>query len=340
MPISPGSRSGELLQGDAVDFPTIMPRQYPIEKTRDIGFIAHIDAGKTTVTERVLFYTGISYKIGEVHNGKAIMDWMEQEKERGVTITAAATTCFWVPGGQDRKKEREYRINILDTPGHIDFTAEVQRSLRVLDGAVVIFDGVAGVEPQSETVWHQADKFKVPRLCFINKMDRLGADFEKSFRSILERLSPNAVRMQIPIGLENKHKGVVDLLIKKAYYFEGKNGEQVIEKEIPDNMKAEAERLRHELVEKISEQDDVLMEKYLEGKEISVDELKKVLRQATINYKLVPIFCGAALKNIAIQLLIDAIIYYLPSPKDLPPVDGIEPKTEKKITREASDDAP
>ncbi len=318
-----------------------MVREYPIEKNRDIGFIAHIDAGKTTVSERVLFYTGISHKIGEVHEGAAIMDWMEQEKERGITITAAATTCFWTPReylGADEKKE--YRINIIDTPGHIDFTAEVQRSLRVLDGAVVIFDGVAGVEPQSETVWHQADKFKVPRLCFINKMDRLGADFEKSFRSILERLSPNAVRMQIPIGLENKHKGVVDLLIKKAYYFEGKNGEQVIEKEIPDNMKAEAERLRHELVEKISEQDDVLMEKYLEGKEISVDELKKVLRQATINYKLVPIFCGAALKNIAIQLLIDAIIYYLPSPKDLPPVDGIEPKTEKKITREASDDAP
>ena len=325
--ISPGSKS--------------MVREYPIEKNRDIGFIAHIDAGKTTVSERVLFYTGISHKIGEVHEGAAIMDWMEQEKERGITITAAATTCFWTPReylGADEKKE--YRINIIDTPGHIDFTAEVQRSLRVLDGAVVIFDGVAGVEPQSETVWHQADKFKVPRLCFINKMDRLGADFEKSFRSILERLSPNAVRMQIPIGLENKHKGVVDLLIKKAYYFEGKNGEQVIEKEIPDNMKAEAERLRHELVEKISEQDDVLMEKYLEGKEISVDELKKVLRQATINYKLVPIFCGAALKNIAIQLLIDAIIYYLPSPKDLPPVDGIEPKTEKKITREASDDAP
>jgi len=318
-----------------------MPREYSIEKNRDIGFIAHIDAGKTTVTERVLFYTGISHKIGEVHEGEAIMDWMAQEKERGITITAAATTCFWTPGEYlDKGKKKEYRINIIDTPGHIDFTAEVQRSLRVLDGAVVIFDGVAGVEPQSETVWHQADKFKVPRICFVNKMDRLGASFEKSFQSILERLSPNAVRMQIPIGLENAHQGVVDLLIQKAYYFEGKNGEQVIEKEIPDDLKKEAEKLRHELVEKIAEQDDSLMEKYLEGKEIKIDELRKVLRQATINYKLVPVFCGAALRNIAIQLLIDAIIYYLPSPIDLPSVEGIEPKTEKKITREASDKAP
>ena len=318
-----------------------MDREYPIEKNRDIGFIAHIDAGKTTVSERVLFYTGISHKIGEVHEGAAIMDWMEQEKERGITITAAATTCFWTPGKYlDEGKKKEYRINIIDTPGHIDFTAEVQRSLRVLDGAVVIFDGVAGVEPQSETVWHQADKFKVPRLCFVNKMDRLGANFEKSFASILERLTPNAIKMQVPIGLENEHKGVVDLLTQRAYYFEGKNGEQVIEKEIPENLKAEVQKFRHQLVEKISEQDDVLMEKYLGGKEISIDELKKVLRQATIHYKLVPVFCGAALRNIAIQLLIDAIIYYLPSPLDLPPVEGIEPKTEKKITREASDNVP
>jgi len=318
-----------------------MSREYPIEKNRDIGFIAHIDAGKTTVSERVLFYTGISHKIGEVHEGAAIMDWMEQEKERGITITAAATTCFWTPGEYlDKGKKKQYRINIIDTPGHIDFTAEVQRSLRVLDGAVVIFDGVAGVEPQSETVWHQADKFKVPRLCFINKMDRLGANFEKSFQSILERLTPNAIKMQIPIGLENEHKGVVDLLTQKAYYFEGENGEKVVEKEIPENLKAEAGKLRHDLIEKISEQDDVLTEKYLEGKEISIDELIKTLRQATINYKLVPVFCGAALRNTAIQLLIDAIIYYLPSPVDLLAIEGIEPKTEKKIIREASDDAP
>ena len=318
-----------------------MVREFPIEKNRDIGFIAHIDAGKTTVSERVLFYTGISHKIGEVHEGAAIMDWMEQERERGITITAAATTCFWTPGEYLNKESKKgYRINIIDTPGHIDFTAEVQRSLRVLDGAVVIFDGVAGVESQSETVWHQADKFKVPRIGFVNKMDRLGASFERSFESILERLTPNAIRMQIPIGLESEHKGVVDILTQKAYYFEGKNGEQVIEKEIPDNLKKDAEKFRHKLVEKIAEQDEALTEKYLEGKKITIDELKKALRQATIDYKLVPIFCGAALHNIAIQLLIDAIIYYLPSPADLLPVEGIEPKTEKKITRESSDKVP
>ncbi|MDP2934458.1 MAG: GTP-binding protein, partial [bacterium] len=318
-----------------------MSREYPIEKNRDIGFIAHIDAGKTTVSERVLFYTGISHKIGEVHEGAAIMDWMEQERERGITITSAATTCFWTPGEYLKKEvKKEYRINIIDTPGHIDFTAEVQRSLRVLDGAAVIFDGVAGVEPQSETVWHQADKFNVPRIGFINKMDRLGASFEKSFASILERLTPNAVRMHLPIGLENEHKGVVDLLTKKAYYFEGKNGEQVLEKEIPEELKADAEKYRHELIEKIVEQNDELTQKYLEGKEIDVEELRKTLRQATINYKLVPIFCGAALHNIAIQLLIDAIIYYLPSPVDLPAVEGIDTKTEKPVTREISDSAP
>jgi len=316
-------------------------RQYPIEKNRDIGFIAHIDAGKTTVTERVLFYTGISHKIGEVHEGKAIMDWMAQEKERGITITSAATTCFWNPGEYlTENKENEYRINIIDTPGHIDFTAEVQRSLRVLDGAVVIFDGVAGVEPQSETVWHQADKFKVPRLCFINKLDRIGADFKKGFQSILERLTPNAVKMQIPIGLESNHKGVISLLTQKAYYFEGEGGEKVIEKEIPEELKQEALEEKHELVEKIVEQDDKLMKKYLDGKEISLDEFRAVLREATINYKLVPVFCGSALKNKGVQLLIDAIIYYLPSPSDLPPVEGIEPKTEKKLIREAKDDSP
>lgn len=318
-----------------------MDRQYPIEKNRDIGFIAHIDAGKTTVTERVLFYTGISHKIGEVHKGQAIMDWMAQEKERGITITSAATTCFWTPGKYLSKDAgSEYRINIIDTPGHIDFTAEVQRSLRVLDGAVVIFDGVAGVEPQSETVWHQADKFRVPRLCFINKLDRIGANFEKSYQSILERLTPNAIKMQIPIGLESKHQGVVDLLTFKAYYFEGEWGEEVIEKEIPNDLREETEKLRKELVEKIAEQDDALMKKYLDGRELTIEELRQVLRQAVINYKLVPVFCGAALRNKGIQLLIDAIIYYLPSPVDLPPVEGISPKTEEKIIRKASDDEP
>ena len=316
-----------------------MLRQYPIEKNRDIGFIAHIDAGKTTVTERVLFYTGISHKIGEVHKGEAIMDWMAQEKERGITITSAATTCFWSPGEYlTKEKENEHRINIIDTPGHIDFTAEVQRSLRVLDGAVVIFDGVAGVEPQSETVWHQADKFKVPRLCFINKLDRIGANFEKSFQSILERLTPNAVKMQIPIGLENNHQGIVDLLSQKAYYFEGEHGEKVMEKEIPDDLKEIGQKLRKELVEKIAEQDDDLMKKYLDGKKLTIEELRQTLRKATIDNKLVPVFCGTALKNKAIQLLIDAIIYYLPSPIDLPPVQGLEPKTEEKLIRKASDD--
>jgi len=316
-------------------------REYPIEKNRDIGFIAHIDAGKTTVTERVLFYTGISHKIGEVHEGEAIMDWMEQEKERGITIASAATTCFWSPGEYLTKdKKNEYRINIIDTPGHIDFTAEVQRSLRVLDGAVVIFDGVAGVEPQSETVWHQADKFGVPRLCFINKLDRTGADFERSFQSILEKLTPNAVAMQVPIGLENKHQGVVDLLAQKAFYFEGRHGEEVIEKEIPNELKKEAMSKRNKLIERIVEQDDKLMEKYLDQQEISVKELKATLRKATINYKLIPVFCGSSLKNKGIQFLIDAIIYYLPSPADLPSIEGLEPKTEKKIIREVKDDAP
>ncbi len=318
-----------------------MPRKYPLKKIRNIGFIAHIDAGKTTVTERVLFYTGISHKIGEVHEGAAIMDWMEQEKERGITITSAATTCFWSPGSYLTKdKENEHRINIIDTPGHIDFTVEVQRSLRVLDGAVVIFDGVAGVEPQSETVWRQADKFKVPRMCFINKLDRTGASFEQSLESVLEKLTPNAVCMQIPIGLEDKHQGVIDLLIQKAYYFQGDHGEKVVEKEIPEELKQEANKRREKLVEKIVEQDNQLMEKYLEGGEIKVEEFKKVLRKATIDNKLVPVFCGSALKNKGVQLLIDAIIEYMPSPVDLPPAEGLKPKTEEKIGREAKDDAP
>jgi len=316
-------------------------RQYSIEKTRDIGFIAHIDAGKTTVTERVLFYTGISHKIGEVHEGKAIMDWMAQEKERGITITSAATTCFWNPGEYlVKNKENEYRINIIDTPGHIDFTAEVQRSLRVLDGAVVIFDGVAGVEPQSETVWRQADKFKVPRICFINKLDRIGADFEKSFQSILEKLTPNAVLLQIPIGLESKYEGVIDLLTQKAYYFEGEQGEKIVDKEIPKPLKNETKKQRNALIEKIVEQDNKMMEKYLDGKEISIEELKDTLRKATIDYKLVPVLCGSALKNKGVQLLIDAIVYYLPSPADLHSTEGLKPKTEEKLVREVKDDAP
>ncbi len=314
-----------------------MPREYPIEKYRNIGFIAHIDAGKTTVTERVLFYTGISHRIGEVHEGQAIMDWMEQEKERGITITAAATTCFWTPGETQRIKGKEYRINIIDTPGHIDFTAEVQRSLRVLDGAVVIFDGVAGVESQSETVWRQADKFNVPRLCFINKLDRMGASFEKSLESISDRLTKNAIPLQIPIGEEEKFEGVVDLLEMKAIKFEGDYGQRVVKEEIPANLLEKAKEWRKKLVEKIVAEDEKLLEEYLQGKEIPVEDLRKVLRKATLEYKLIPVLCGSALKNKGIQPLLDAICYYLPSPVDLPPVKGTDPKTGKEIERKPSD---
>ena len=320
-----------------------MSRDYPIERNRDIGIIAHIDAGKTTVTERVLFYTGISHKIGDIDEGTTIMDWMAQERERGITITAAATTCFWTPSQYpDRQKgnENEYRINIIDTPGHIDFTAEVQRSLRVLDGAVVVFDGVAGVEPQSETVWHQADRFNVPRICFINKLDRLGANFEKSLESIWQKLSANAVAMQIAVGAEDKFEGVIDLLTMKFLRFEGDFGQTVKEEEIPTNLMDKVREWRKKLVEKIVAEDEKLLEKYLAKKEISIDEMKKVLRKATLNYKLIPVFCGTALKNKAIQPLLDGIINYLPNPVDLPPVKGIDPKTGQEIERKASDDEP
>ena len=319
-----------------------MPREYPIEKYRDIGIIAHIDAGKTTVTERVLFYTGISHKIGEVHDGQAIMDWMEQERERGITITAAATTCFWTPKDSEptspaTSKKKEYRINIIDTPGHIDFTAEVQRSLRVLDGAVVVFDGVAGVEPQSETVWRQADNFKVPRICFINKMDRMGASFEKSLESILKKLSPNAVALQLPIGKEDKFEGVIDLLNLKALKFEGDFGQIVKEEDIPENLLPTAEEWRRKSVEKIVAEDEKLLEKFLAGETISIEELRRVLREAVLEYKLIPVFCGAALRNIGIQPLLDGVCYFLPSPLNLPPVKGTDPKTGKEIERKPED---
>jgi len=314
-----------------------MPREYPIEKTRDIGIIAHIDAGKTTTTERVLFYTGVSHKIGEVHDGEAIMDWMEQERERGITITAAATTCYWVPRNLERKKENEFRFNIIDTPGHIDFTAEVQRSLRVLDGAVVVFDGVAGGEPQSETVWRQADRFKVPRMCFVNKMDKMGASFENSLRSIQEKLSPNAVAVQIPIGVEKDLAGVIDLIEQKALRFEGDFGQIVKEEEIPFDLKEKAQAWRKRMIEKIAAEDEKLLEKYLAGKEITVQEIREVLRKAVINYKLIPVFFGSSLRNKGVQPLLDAVCYYLPSPLDLPPVKGTDPKTGKVIERKASD---
>ncbi|MBI1971369.1 MAG: elongation factor G [Candidatus Wildermuthbacteria bacterium] len=317
-----------------------MPRTYPIERYRNIGIIAHIDAGKTTTTERVLFYTGVSHKIGEVHEGTTIMDWMAQERERGITITAAATTCFWMRTRDERSKENEYRINIIDTPGHIDFTAEVQRSLRVLDGAVVVFDGVAGVEPQSETVWRQADKFGVPRICFVNKIDRMGASFEKALHSIQQKLNPNALALQIPIGEEERFEGVIDLFSLKAYGFEGDFGQNIVEKEIPAELLETTKQWRGRLVEKIAAEDEHLLNRYVEGQEISVDELRQVLRKATLKGSLVPVFLGSSLKNKGVQFVLDGVIDYLPSPADLPPVKGIDPKTGQEITRSPSDAEP
>ena len=317
-----------------------MPRKYSLEKYRNIGIIAHIDAGKTTTTERILFYTGITHKIGSVDEGTTITDWMAQERERGITITSAATTCFWNPKELADKGEKEFKINIIDTPGHIDFTAEVQRSLRVLDGGVVVFDGVAGVEPQSETVWRQADKFKVPRVCFINKMDRMGAHFKNSLKSIWEKLTPNAVALQLPIGAEENFKGVIDLLKMKAIRFEGESGENVKEEDIPSDLLEEAKKWREKMVEKIAGEDEKLLEKYLSKKEISVDELKKSLRESTIDYKLIPVFCGSSLKNKGVQPVLDAVVYYLPSPADLPPVQGTNPETNEVVERKTDDNEP
>ncbi len=320
-----------------------MARDYPIERTRNIGIIAHIDAGKTTVTERILFYTGVSHKIGEVHEGTTVMDWMPQERERGITITAAATTCFWTPTylpAGESAKEHEHRINIIDTPGHIDFTVEVQRSLRVLDGAVVVFDGVAGVEPQSETVWRQADRFHVPRICFINKLDRIGASFERALESIRKRLTPNAVPVAIPIGEEQNHEGVIDLLRMQAIRFLGEHGEELEVSPIPDQLRSPAEAARRALVEKAAEADEEIVERYLEGREISVGELRTSLRRATIRGTLVPVFSGAALKNKGVQLLLDGVCDYLPSPADLPPTSGVNPETGQREVREARDDEP
>lgn len=317
-----------------------MPRQYPIEKVRNIGIIAHIDAGKTTVSERVLFYTGVSHKIGEVHEGTAVMDWMEQERERGITITSAATTAFWTPTYAKGDKNFEHRVNLIDTPGHIDFTVEVKRSLRVLDGAVVVFDGVSGVEPQSETNWHYADDYKVPRVCFINKLDRMGGNFLKSLASIHERLTKNAVPLQLPIGAESDFKGIVDLLGNKAYEFQGERGEKIVEIPIPENMKAEVEKYRHDAIEKIVDTEDALMAKYLEGKEVTLAELKQALRKATIDNKIVPVLCGTALKNKGVQFMLDAVVDYLPSPLDIPPTKGHNVLTGEEILRAASDSEP
>ena len=318
-----------------------MNRDYPLEKVRNFGIIAHIDAGKTTTSERILYYTGMTHKIGEVHDGDTVTDWMEQERERGITITAAAITCFWNPTYMPKTDvSRKVRFNIIDTPGHIDFTVEVKRSLRVLDGAVVVFDGVAGVEPQSETNWRYADDGKVPRLCFINKLDRTGASFEKSFASILERLNKNAVRFQIPIGLESDHKGVVDLLKMKAYYFEGEMGNAIVEKDIPAELLDEATKHRATMIEKVVETDDAAMQDFLDGKEIGADQFRAVARRAVIANKIFPVFTGSALKNIGVQLVLDAVVDYLPSPLDMPPVKGIDPNTGEEIIRHASDSDP
>lgn len=317
-----------------------MEREFPLEKVRNFGIIAHIDAGKTTTSERVLFYTGMSHKIGEVHEGETTTDWMEQERERGITITAAAVTCTWIPTYANADKNKRYRFNIIDTPGHIDFTVEVKRSLRVLDGAVVVFDGVAGVEPQSETNWRYADEANVPRICFVNKLDRTGASFEHSYKTILDRLSKKAVRAQLPIGLEEHHEGVVDLLTMKAYYFEGDMGNKVVEKDIPENMMEDAKKYRAELIERIVENDEQMMNDYLEGKEPSLEDLKKMLRKAVIANDIFPVYAGSALKNKGVQLVLDAVVDYLPAPTDIKAVTGTDPDTDEPMERHADDKEP
>ena len=315
-----------------------MARSHPLERYRNIGIMAHIDAGKTTTTERILYYTGKSYKIGEVHEGTATMDWMEQEQERGITITSAATTCFWAA---EEGKGPEHRINIIDTPGHVDFTIEVERSLRVLDGAVACFDGVAGVEPQSETVWRQAEKYKVPRMCFVNKLDRTGASFERCVDMIKDRLGARPLVLYLPIGIESSFKGLVDLVENRAViWLDESLGAKFEYQPIPDDLKDAAAEARMHLIEMAVEQDDAVMEAYLEGKEPDVATLKKLIRKGTLNFSFVPVLCGSAFKNKGVQPLLDAVVDYLPSPLDIPPVEGINPDNEQADTREASDTAP
>src|SRR5690606_29897839 len=316
-----------------------MARQVPLTRCRNLGIMAHIDAGKTTTTERILFYTGITYKIGEVHEGTAVMDWMEQEQERGITITSAATTCTW----------RDQRINIIDTPGHVDFTAEVERSLRVLDGAVAVFDSVAGVEPQSETVWRQADKYRVPRICFVNKMDRIGANFVRTLDQIRTKLQGNPVAIQLPIGTEDKFEGVVDLIrMKSVIWVDDKLGGAFRVEEIPADMLELAKSFREQLIEKVSEVDDQILEKYLKGEDVSEEQIKAALRRRTIDSvrnepaAFVPVLCGSAFKNKGVETLLDAVIDFLPHPLDIPAVTGIDPNGGEGATveREARDDAP
>ena len=307
-----------------------MGREYPLEKTRNIGIMAHIDAGKTTTTERILFYTGVNHKIGEVHDGTATMDWMEQEQERGITITSAATTCHW----------KGYRVNIIDTPGHVDFTVEVERSLRVLDGSVAVFSAKDGVQTQSETVWRQADHYHVPRIAFINKMDTVGADFLRAVKTMEDRLHANALAMQLPIGKQDTFTGIIDLLERKAEVYLSDDGTQYEIREVPEDMKDLVEEYRDKIIEKAAEGDDALMEKYLEGVEPSIEEVKASIRRQTLNCDLFPVFCGSAYKNKGIQMLLDAVLDYLPAPTDVPAVKGTDPKTGEEITRESSDEAP
>ena len=307
-----------------------MSRSFPLDKIRNIAIIAHIDAGKTTVTERILYHTGRTYKIGEVDEGTAVMDWMEEEKRRGITITAAATTCYW----------QEHRINIIDTPGHVDFTAEVERSLRVLDGGVVVFDAVAGVEAQSETVWHQADRYKVSRICFINKMDRVGANFERTVSMIEEMLRAKPLLVQLPLGSEDSFEGVIDLVENKAWRFEVDLKEPPVEVAIPESEQARCAQARQTLIEKLAESDDQILALYLEGTAITPQDLRQALRRVTLAVKGVPVLCGSALKNKGVRPLLDAIVNYLPSPEDMPPVRAIDTRVGGEVTRPPKDDAP
>ena len=316
-------------------------REYPLDRTRNIGIMAHIDAGKTTLTERILYYTGVNYKIGETYDGASTMDWMEQEQERGITITSAATTCHWTLEDHHKPKAGalEHRINIIDTPGHVDFTVEVERSLRVLDGAVGVFDAKAGVEPQSENVWRQADTYNVPRMAFINKMDKMGADFFYSVQTIIDRLGKNAIPVQIPIGKEDDFIGLVDLFEMEAYYYKDDKGEDIEITEIPDDLKDLAEEWHNNLVEKICELDDDLLEKYLEGEEPTIDELKKVLRKGTIACEAVPVYCGSAYKNKGVQKMLDGVIEFMPAPTDIPDITGVDDEG-NEVVRRSSDDEP
>ena len=308
-----------------------LARQASLDRTRNIGIMAHIDAGKTTTTERILFYTGVSHRMGEVHDGAATMDWMEQERERGITITAAATTCFW----------QDHRINIIDTPGHVDFTIEVERSLRVLDGAVAVFDSVQGVEPQSETVWRQADKYRVPRLAFMNKMDRIGADFYGSVQSLVDRLGANPVPIQLPIGREAEFRGSVDLVTMKAYLYDDESlGAKYRIEEVPAELTDLAKEYREKMLESVAEHDEQVLERYLNGHSLTPEEIRRAIRAGTISMKVTPVLCGSAFKNKGVQQILDAVVDYLPSPLDIPPVVGVEPSSGKEVKRQANDDEP